>query len=252
VPRKAKTSATLQANFDLLLELVRQTEPKGKDWTPPERYRPAELELRGQRAVARIAPRLGGSAETVAVALEQLAAVFASVGVAHSARIPAEIAGLVQMRREVMEHAERNPDDMAREARLVSSVADLTIMLANTTVADARALTADMMALLRRWATQPDTLAQLLARPDWLLDGWGRICALWEAGPKAGPTIAEMATLLPVVPREADLWLSQRLGLTVDLPRYRRTVVQQMEDWRTGVTVYDLVARNESLLEKSL
>jgi hypothetical protein len=28
--------------------------------------------------------------------------------------------------------------------------------------------------------------------------------------------------------------------------------VQQLEDWRTGVTVSDLVSRNEALLEKTL
>jgi hypothetical protein len=38
----------------------------------------------------------------------------------------------------------------------------------------------------------------------------------------------------------------------IDVPQYRSTVVRQFEDWRTGVTVADLISRNESLLERSL
>jgi hypothetical protein len=244
--------AALQANFDLLLELVRQTEPKGENPVPPEKDRPAEVERRGKRAVARIAARLGCTPEAVAETLEQLARGFASVGVAHLARITAEIAAVASMRREIADFAEQHPDDAAHEAQLVNSVADLTIMLANATVTDARALTADMGALLRRWGNEQDVLAQLLARPDWLLDGWAHICALWQTAPANPQTITEIAALVPVVPREVDMWLSQRLGLAVDLPRYRRKVVQEMEDWRTGLTVYDLVARNEKVMEKAL
>jgi hypothetical protein len=61
-----------------------------------------------------------------------------------------------------------------------------------------------------------------------------------------------MAALVPVIPREAEMWSGHRVGHLIDVPQYRRTVVRQLEDWRTGVTVTDLVARNESLFERSL
>jgi hypothetical protein len=61
-----------------------------------------------------------------------------------------------------------------------------------------------------------------------------------------------MAALVPVIPREAEMWSSYRVGHLVDVPQFRRTVVRQLEDWRTGMTVTDLIARNESLLEQSL
>jgi len=70
--------------------------------------------------------------------------------------------------------------------------------------------------------------------------------------PATEQIVAEMAALVPVVPREADQWLRYRCGDAFDLPRYRSRVVQQMEDWRTGVTVFDVVARNEAVLEKML
>jgi hypothetical protein len=244
--------ARLQTNFDLLLELVGQTERKGEYVTPPEQARPLELEQRGRRAVARIAPKLGCTTDAVATSLEQLAEVFRDVGVRQPARVPREIDNLSRVRREAMKFAERNPDENANEAGLVANAADLTLMLARSTLEDAQAAPRDMMALLRNWARDPAAVAQLLARPDWLLDGWDRICAVWDSAPDTGQTVVEMAALVPIVPREAEQWLSRRLGTIVDVPRYRSRVVQELEDWRTGVTLPDLVARNESLLEKSL
>jgi len=250
--READDMARVQANFDLLLELLRQTEPKGEHLTPPEKARPLELEHRGKRAVARVAPKLGCPPESVVSALEQLARLFESVGVAHSARVPAEIATLIRVRKEVLAYAERDSEENTDQARLVANVADLTIMLASATLDDARALAGDMLGLLRSWATDPGAPARLLARPDWLLDGWDRICAVWDTAPATEQIVAEMAALVPVVPREADQWLRYRCGDAFDLPRYRSRVVQQMEDWRTGVTVFDVVARNEAVLEKML
>lgn len=93
---------------------------------------------------------------------------------------------------------------------------------------------------------------QLVARPDWLLDGWNRICALWTSASNQEDAIGEMVALVPVIPREADTWASYRVGHLVDLPQYRSTVVRQFEDWRTGVAVTDLIARNKSLLEQTL
>jgi hypothetical protein len=124
--------------------------------------------------------------------------------------------------------------------------------MAKATLADAQELPSDIVGLLQRWAADPDGLLRLLARPDWLLDGWDRICALWELGPAAGRTIAEMAALVPVVPREAYEWISQSVRIASQLPAHRGKIVQQFEDWRTGATVCDLIARNEALLAKTL
>jgi hypothetical protein len=244
--------ARLLANFGLLLEVVRQIEPKGNNAIPPEQDRPAEVERRAKHAVALIAPSLRCSPEAVVERLEQLALIFASVGVGRTgARVPLTIANIARVRNEMMRFAEHS-DDFGAEADLIANAADLTILMAKETLADTQALARDVSALLARWVVEPDVLAQLLARPDWLLDGWDRICALWDVAPEAGATLAEMAALVPVVPREADAWLSQRLGLIVDLPKYRSKLVQPMEDWRTGMTVCDAIARNESLLEKTV
>jgi hypothetical protein len=156
---------------------------------------------------------------------------------------------MVHVKSEIRNYAERTPDENGAEADLIAGAADLTILMAEQTVADVQALPRDIATLLNRWVVEPDVLAQLLARPDWLLDGWDRICALWDIAPAVGTTLAEMASLVPVVPREVDTWLSQRLGILIDLPHYRGRLVKAKQDWRTGVTVSDVIARNESLLE---
>jgi hypothetical protein len=249
---KSEQDAQLQANYDLLLQVVRQIEPTGENAIPPEQDRPAEVERRAKRAVALIAPSLHCSPEAVVERLEQVALIFASVGVGRSsARIPSAIANIIRIRNEIKRFAESS-DDCATEAALIANAADLTILMAKETLADTQELARNISMLLNRWVSEPDVLAQLLARPDWLLDGWDRICALWDTAPEEASTLAEMAALVPVVPREADAWLSQRLGLIVDLPKYRSRLVQPMEDWRTGVTVCDDIARNESLLEKTV
>jgi hypothetical protein len=67
---KGEQEARLLANFDLLLEVVRQIEPKGQNPIPPEEDRPAEVERRAKRAVPRIAPRLRCSPEAVVERLD--------------------------------------------------------------------------------------------------------------------------------------------------------------------------------------
>jgi hypothetical protein len=244
--------ARVQANFDLLISLISQTEPRGEEPIPVLKAHPIDLEHRGRRAVARMAVKLGCTQDGAAAALEQLATVFQGVGVRNTARIPRELATLTCTRRDVAKFSETAPDSKASEAQIIASSADLTITLVTATLADARALVDDIRKLMRDWFNSPGPIMQLLARPDWLLDGWNRICALWSSATSAEDAIGEMAALVPMVPREAETWSSYRVGHMIDVPQYRRTVVRQLEDWRTGVAITDLIARNESLFEKSL
>jgi hypothetical protein len=244
----ADREARLLTNFLLLITLIEQVDPRGIDLRAPG----TDIELRARQAVAVIAPRLARKPEDVALALEQLADVLQGVGVPGQtppARIPRLLALLRRMRAEVGEWGrERAEVDGAAFARMVCAVADLTLLIADRTMNEAIGLTADMPGLLQNWALAPLDVAQIANRPEWLLDGWEQICLLWwsvTAEHPAHAVLAEMTQLVPILPREAAEWIGEPIDLD-KLNRFRR-MVPLNEDWRTGVTAFNLIARNESL-----
>ncbi len=251
----ADRTASLTANFELLLALVRRVEPPGETALPPERERPAELERRARRAIARIAPELGRTPEAIVTALEQLAVLYSGLGLggsAHASRVPPLLGRLLHLRADLDRHLQSHVGESAHDADLIAGALDLTTTCARVILADAAALTADVTTLIRKWLLEPEALARSLARSDWLLDGWDRIAALWDTaethlGREA--TLSEMCNLVPAVPREIGSWVSHQLNIEPDLQRHRRKVVL-MEDWRTGRNVVDLIGRNEALLEQ--
>ncbi len=251
----ADRTASLTANFELLLALVRRVEPPGETALPPERERPAELERRARRAIARIAPELGRTPEAIVTALEQLAVLYSGLGLggsAHASRVPQLLGRLLHLRADLDRHLQSHVGESAHDADLIAGALDLTTTCARVILADAAALTADVTTLIRKWLLEPEALARSLARSDWLLDGWDRIAALWDTaethlGREA--TLSEMCNLVPAVPREIGSWVSHQLNIEPDLQRHRRKVVL-MEDWRTGRNVVDLIGRNEALLEQ--
>jgi hypothetical protein len=244
---QADEQARLFANFDLLLDLVRQAEPGAP---APERDRPAELEQRARRAVSRLAPELGHSAERIASALEELASLFSSVGVgrhAESARAPRLAANLSTLRADMLQWTRSHQDESGGDAARIAESAEVTLACVRVVLGEVQGLRRGIPGLLRTWLQQPDALATLVARPDWLLDGWERICLLWQTADQAlgrEATLAEMVALIPPLPKEAAEWAGIDLPGIGDGGLHRRKV-SLMEDWRTGVTVFDLIARNE-------
>ena len=246
--------SNLTVNFELLLGLVRHVEQKGEHAVAPEREKPVELERRARRAIARLAPELGRTPESIAAILEQLAALYSSVGIgttASTARTPTLLQRMGGLRRDLQQFTETHSGDSILEADLVAGALDLTTGCARVIVADAHAAAHDTVGLIRRWILEPEALAQTLARPEWLLDGWDRIVAMWETAPAhlgREATLTEMCNLVPAVPREIGSWVSHQINIDADMQRHRRKVVLQ-EDWRTGRNVTDFVGRNEALLE---
>ena len=250
----AERNAAMAVNFELLLALVSRVEQPGENPVPPDRERPAELERRARRAIARIAPEFGRTPEAIVTKLEQLAALYSGIGLnrsAHTCRVPQLLARLLHLRADLGVWLQSHSGEAAQDADLVAGALDLTIPCARVILADAASLAADINILIRKWIIGPDALAQTLTRADWLLDGWDRIAALWEnaeahLGHEA--TLTEMRNLVPAVPREIGNWVSHQLNIETDPQRHRRKVIL-MEDWRTGRSVVDLIGRNETLLE---
>lgn len=242
------TAARVGANFSLLLRLVQQVEPAGVSAVPPEQERLPELELRARRAMAQAAPRFGQDPDGIASHLEEIAALLSPVGLgaqASDARLPRLLAMLAAVRREVVQWASDH-GDITGEAQMIASTSQMTLACAGNALESARAGPDQMVDLLAAWRTNAPALAGRMARPDWLMDGWEQICLLWNCAKRPAErsnALREMAVLLPIIPREAGDWV----GFNVDLetPLRRGRLVSLNEDWRTGESVYDAIARNE-------
>jgi hypothetical protein len=242
----------LLAHLELLLELLRQVEPRVPGWVPPEQADRNELGRRARHALGGLTGQLGRSSDALMSMLQELAALFSGVGIgrqAATAQLPQLIAMLDDLRQQMrrVQHAGGSAGNA--DASVVEATADLTLNAARKTLGEAAALLTDVPRLLGAWASAPDKLARQVTRPDWLLDGWERICLLWRAADdRIGPaaTLIELVTLVPTVPREAAEWVGSVLVLGSELTRHRRKVLLG-EDWRTGITHGDLVARNERL-----
>jgi hypothetical protein len=240
----------LLTNFLLLLALVEQVDPAGLGSVPANRARTAELELRAKRTVAGIAPKLGRPVDAIATGLEELAAVLAGIGVSGQSpppRIPRLLEALRRVREDAGTWAREHGDDSGAQAQMAAAVADLTIACAEKTLTEAHGLIGDMAGLLREWGAAPDKLSQRVSRPEWLLDGWEQICLIWHCADgdvARRAALAEMALLVPVLPKEASDWVGMKIDDDMVM-RFRKTVSLN-QDWRTGAQ-FERIERNEKL-----
>ncbi len=242
------------ANYELLMVLYEQHAQEAK--APGLSGGGPDAE-RLRLAVEAAGARLGRSGDWAANALEELAEVVAGLGVRKrgaKARLQHQVDALSGIRAEIHDWAAARQDEaMTQSAAMVHTVAGLTLSLAETTMAAARALTADMSELLRRWAGEPDRIRDIAGRADWLLDGWDRVCAIWCSAQDTQSqelALTEIAGLIPVMPKEVTQWVSMEGGgsqiIDREVTRHRR-VVRFKEDWLTGQSVFDEIARNERL-----
>jgi len=244
---KAEKDGRLLTNYMLLLALVEQVNLEFE--TSARTGEPPDMETRAKLTTAWIAPRLGKSTEWVAETLEALSEVFGHIGVGMgktTARMPRCLAQLQAMSEDIQARSTSMPEDQAAYARMICVVADFTSTLAEHVLKVAQALSGNISALLKDWAADPSTVVRVATRPEWLLDGWEQICQIWShAGDDDArrAALAEIATLIPVIPREANDWFSTPIEADQFL-RFRR-LVNLNEDWRSGAAVYDLIARNE-------
>jgi hypothetical protein len=242
----------LVANYLLLVNLIAQVNHRP---VPQQTAGPMDLELLEHRAratVSKVAPMLQRSTHWVASALEQIAGAMIGIGLdprASTSRLPRLVERLQCCSTEIVQWSLRQPsDDRAGYAEMVCGIADFTISLARVTIGQARALTKDLVGLLRSWSTDPVTTMRLAARPEWLLDGWEQICLVWhlaEDDAERRAALVEMAQIIPVLPKEVRDWSD--IVWEADVPPHLRRLVTLSEDWRSGSTVFELTARNERL-----
>lgn len=195
-------------------------------------------------------PSLGMSSTALVEALDALSLIVAPIGVA---KAPFEslaaktLTDVRALRASVGEWAQSQHDDVAAIAGLVVDCADLTITCAEAGMAKAMRLIQSVRALLEAYAAAPDSVAELLARPIWLLDGWRHLTALWASVAEQPveaqrDAMIEIGELVPLVPLAADEWLGRQDKGRSEYEIQRH--VRLNEDWRTG-----LLIERQALLE---
>jgi len=229
----------VRANFMLLVLTIRQNETPEEAVIPPERDHPEQLERRAKRALARLGGMLGIPANDMAGCLEEVAALLQDIGIPghqEPALTRRRMMELEALSRGIAEWNEASlaARDSPASAIIVGSV-EMTLAGCRRVLMELEALIVDPLALLRRWLNDPVALRQLVSRAEWLLDGWELPCAMWCNAPAEGrlATSLQIASLTPVLPREAERWTRHDTAGREGTVLLRRRV-RALEDWRTG------------------
>jgi hypothetical protein len=139
-------------------------------------------------------------------------------------------------------------NDMEPLGRALTDAMTVALDGAEAMLAQTRATLADPVKLLQSWIANPDDAAGLVARCDWLLDGWEYICLIWklaDSDSSRRATLLEMAQSLPVWPREVNDWFPAQMP--PEAMKLACKVVSRNDAWRSGAAALAMIERNESL-----
>ena len=244
--QKRDKRQALSMNELLLQMLLVQTEGAGCAL--------AELYQRSKGVFQRLAPSLGRPPAALAADVEQLAVLYATIGLGPEGRAyPCrQVLGAVdRLQPDLAGWVGRNPGGVEPGVALIMSASETVADLARRSLAQAAARAEDLVALLSEMARDrpgPPPILGELTRTEWLLDGWEAICLVWRIAVETGShraALAEMVFMVPVMPQEAENWSGSSLN-EVERQNMRRTLPWH-EDWRAGSAVPGLIARNERI-----
>ena len=247
--RAEEEAARLAVELHLLGGLLRGAGAGEIDW---RRVRDGEAAFRAyiRARLDEAAPRIGVGRDALLATLDQIAAAAAHVGIdqpGHSGRNERRIAALAGLVAGL--EAWGGGDAAADLAGRVLRAADRSLRLARAAHEDARALLEDAVALVRAWRADGEVPRAILARSDWLLDGWAQVCPIWEQAARADraaqrEAVERIAALVPFLD-QPEMGQAAGTGGEQRLDVKRR--VRLNEDWRTGLVLLEQTARNEAL-----
>lgn len=215
----------------------------------------AEAALEEQRAAiqavkAALQARLPAPPDApAATLLGGLAEVLADSGIAPGVPGPQsrQVAGLEAFCADLCEWTRRVPAPSGRNAGLVVlAAARYNLASIRACLAALWPLLDDLAGLLDRGPAGVRLMAELAERPDWLLDGWPPITALWASAPiqDRSALAAEIAAIFPVPALETDRWPGGAMDWDTVL-RGRRLLGSLPV--LAGTRLVEMAARNESL-----
>ena len=250
--QKAADATALRRMFFLLLtDLIRRTELPAEAKVPPEQESLIYLRPRIGKAVARIAKRYSMTTEVVEAAMEALASVFMPLG-KHNDSVTGHtrtaLADLQSFIKEIDQWlAPRRDNVRGLRADFLLRKAKLTLMCTQAAINELDRVLDDTSLLLRAWQRDKASVLRRASRPQWLLDGWDIIIALWRQSEPSDREACfwEMSHLVPILPKEVEGWGGFPEGAS-KLRQERATSIKGM-DWRR-LRPTEFTARNETLL----
>lgn len=249
--RTADTTALRRMFFLLLTDIIRRTELPAEAKVPPEQESLIYLRPRIGKAVARIAKRYSMTTEAVEAAIEALASVFMPLGkhndsvTGHTRVAMAELQSFIKEVDQWL--APRRDNARGLRADFLLRKAKLALICAQAAINELDRVLDDTTILLRAWQRDQASVLRRASRPQWLLDGWDIIIALWRQSEPSDREACfwEMSHLVPILPKEVEGWSAFPEGAS-KLRQEQATSIKGT-DWRRFRPL-EFSARNETLL----
>ena len=249
----ADATMGLLTRFHLVTRLLQEAGLESIDWRGfSGDNREMRAMIRGH--LAKVAPRLGIPADGLFERIEAIGEVATPVGPPSdggAARNEAMLARLRTYTQSLGQWSGGETGATAADAVAVLAVAERALREAGEAQGEARELLGEVLRLLRGWQERVgERMRNTLTRPEWLLDGWGQVCGLWESVARderslQRETLQQIRASLPMLDpsdRETAASLDSK---DIRFDRGRR--VRMHEDWRTGLSVMESRARAELL-----
>lgn len=199
-------------------------------------------------ALAARDPALMLSLRTLATTLSYLGPGTASAP-APLRRLMDEISIMAEECRSCLVDADGDGEDAA--LRFLAEAAETSLHYTELALAEIETRLNDIIIVLGRPRINATKVLDRARRPEWLLDGWGVLVALWRrTEPDMRRSIAwDLVGLVPALPREVHAWFAP--DQTKEGPSRLSRIVSQGTDWRSGHNL-DITERNEDLISFSL
>jgi ElaB/YqjD/DUF883 family membrane-anchored ribosome-binding protein len=249
--KTADTTALRRMFFLLLTDLIRRTELPAEAKVPPEQESLIYLRPRIGKAVARIAKRYSMTTEAVEAAIEALASVFMPLGkhndsvTGHTRVAMAELQSFIKELDQWL--APRRDNARGLRAEFLLRKAKLALICTQAAINELDRVLDDTTILLRAWQRDQASVLRRASRPQWLLDGWDIIIALWRQSEPSDREACfwEMSHLVPILPKEVEGWSAFPEGASKI--RQEQAISIKGTDWRRFRPL-EFSARNETLL----
>lgn len=249
----ADATIGLLTRFHLVTRLLQEAGLESIDWRG---FTGDNHEMRAmiRGHLAKVAPRLGIPVDGLFERIESIGEIATPVGPPSDGGTARNEAMLARLRTFVQSLGQWSAGEVgatAADAAAVVTLAERALRESEEAQAAARNLLGDVLRLLRGWQERVGERIRItLTRPEWLLDGWGQVCGLWETvardeRSRQRETLQQIRASLPMLdPNDRDATSSVD-SKEIRFDRGRRVRIH--EDWRTGLTVMENRARAELL-----